>query len=68
MVFKSEIEILRDKIEKESDNGVLMNTLGKALFKMVYFNFTKRKIIKKLNIICAKQLTSENMISKHFTF
>ena len=32
---KTEIEILREKIEKDLDNGDLMNTLGKALFKLV---------------------------------
>jgi hypothetical protein len=32
---KCEIELLREKIEKDSDNGTLMNTLGKELFKMV---------------------------------
>ena len=33
---KNEIELLRDILERESDNGKVLNSLGKALYKLVY--------------------------------
>ena len=51
---KSEIQIFRENLEKNPENGKLNNSLGKALFILVLLTLIKRKILKKLSIIYAR--------------